>query len=299
MSNILQNLLIPLQNIAPAIQNLNQLLQQQQNVPAPQPMVIQAPAPQVNIPQPMVNVNVPQPMVNVNVPPPNVNVNVPPPQVNTLGIISKLEEQRVIQEQMQESLIGQSATMQEVEQGVGRQLETMNNVASYMNPYLNADDEELKAEFRRLGLSAFQSLVDTDRFRAMRKLNMVQEMDGYADEILKYNQGQSKFADQAFERRSFDLFVKTTKVSKRGTPLEQTYRYLPSSIPESHIKFTGKMYELNQGGSTKFAKNFRDIERIALKGGDYSDELTVFREIKQIIDKRKTPQHVIFKARKW
>lgn len=286
MSQILQNLFQPLQNIAPAIENLNQLLQQQQNAPVPQ---VNVPAPQVNVPQPMV----------IQAPAPQVNVNVAPAQVNTLGIISKLEEQRLIQEQMQESLIGQSATMQEVEQGVGRQLETMNTVASYMNPYLNADDEELKAEFRRLGLSAYQSLVDTDRFRAMRKLNMVQEMDGYADEILKYNQGQSKFADQGFERRSFDLFVKTTKVSKRGIPLEQTYRYLPSSIPEAHIKFNGKIYELLQGG-TKFAmKNFRDIERLALKGGEYSDELSAFREIKQIIDKRKTPQHVIFKARKW
>lgn len=212
----------------------------------------------------------------------------------TEEIVSKLEEQRVLQDEMIQNLVvpTQGGNVQPIS-------EVLNNVASYMNPYLNASDQELKDEFTRLGLSAYQSLVDTDRFRAMRKLNMVQEMDGYADEILKYNQGQSKFADQGFERRSFDLFVKTTKVSKRGIPLEQTYRYLPSSIPEAHIKFTGKLYELIQGG-TKFAmKNFRDIERLALLGGEYSDELSAFREIKQIIDKRKTPQQVIFKARKW
>lgn len=176
--------------------------------------------------------------------------------------------------------------------------QTMNSVSEYLNPYVNKSDEELRQEFRRLGLVAYENLVNTDRFYAMKKLNMLKEMDSYTDEILRYNQGQSIYAEQGFERKAFDVFVKTTKTTKQGTPLEQTYKYIPKSIPEAHVKFDGKLYKLVQGGTKMAMKNFRDIERIALKGGDYSDEMVAFRQIKTAIDRRDMPMHVIFKSRK-
>lgn len=176
--------------------------------------------------------------------------------------------------------------------------QTMNSVSEFLNPYVGKSDEELRQEFRRLGLVAYENLVNTDRFLAMKKLNMLKEMDSYTDEILKYNQNQSMYADQGFERKAFDVFVKTTKTTKQGTPLEQTYKYIPKSIPEAHVKFDGKLYKLVQGGTKMAMKNFRDIERIALKGGDYSDEMVAFRQIKTAIDRRDMPMHVIFKSRK-
>ncbi len=175
----------------------------------------------------------------------------------------------------------------------------LNSLSDFMNHYINNTDAELKQEFKRLGLSVYESLVDTDRMLAAKKLNVMSEMDGYVDEILKYNNGQSTFASQGFERKSFDVFVKTNKVSAKGVPLDQTYQYIPKSIPEAHMKFDGKLFNLKQGDSKISAKSFHDIEKIALKGGEYSDELSAFRKIKQHIDKKELPSNVIFKARKW
>jgi hypothetical protein len=55
------------------------------------------------------------------------------------------------------------------------------------------------------------------------------------------------------------------------------------------------MFNLKQGDPKISAKKFQDIEKVALKGGEYSDELKAFREIKQAIDKKEMPMNVIFK----
>ncbi len=58
------------------------------------------------------------------------------------------------------------------------------------------------------------------------------------------------------------------------------------------------MFNLKQGDAKISAKKFQDIEKVALKGGDYSDELKAFQEIKQAIDKKEMQMNVIFKSRK-
>ncbi len=174
----------------------------------------------------------------------------------------------------------------------------MNNLAMYMNPYANLTDAQLLERFRELGLERYAYLIQTDRGRAMRKLDAAQEMNEYTQNILDYNRGKSMFADEGFQRKAFDVFVKTGKTNPKGVPLEQTYRYLPKSIPEAHVKFDGKLYNLIQGGTKMAMKNFKQIEALALKGGAFADELTGMRDIRQHIDKFDVPKNIIFKSRK-
>lgn len=175
----------------------------------------------------------------------------------------------------------------------------MNTVADFFNPFAGKSDQALKDEFRRLGLERYEYLVDTDKGRAAQKLNILREMDEYAYDMINTAAGGSYYVDEGFQRKAFDVFVNTYKSNPKGVPLEQTYKYLPKSIPESKVKFDGKQYNLMQDGKKFSAKNFRDIERMALKGGDYSAELAVFRDIKESIDKQEKPMNIIFKARKW
>ena len=173
------------------------------------------------------------------------------------------------------------------------------NSADYLNPYRSLTEEQLVDKFKEMGLAHYAHLVGTNRQLAEKKLNVIAEMPEYSQNIMDYNRGKPMFADQGFDRKAFDLFVKTTRTTSKGVPLEQTYRYLPKSIPEAHVKFDGKLYNLVQGG-TKFAmKNFRDIERLALKGGDYAEELETFREIRKGINTKQAPMNIIFKAKKW
>jgi hypothetical protein len=176
----------------------------------------------------------------------------------------------------------------------------MNTVADFFNPFAGKTSRELKDEFKRLGIERYQYLVDTDKGRAAQKLNILREMDEYAFDMINFaDEDKPYYVDEGFQRKAFDVFVNTYKSNPKGVPLEQTYRYLPKSIPEAKIKFDGKQYNLIQAGTKMSAKNFRDIERLALKGGDYSDELAVFRDIKHSIDKQEKPMNIIFKARKW
>jgi hypothetical protein len=174
----------------------------------------------------------------------------------------------------------------------------MNNLAMYMNPYANLTDAQLLERFRELGLERYEYLIQTDRGRAMRKLDAAQEMNEYTQNILDYNRGKSMFAEEGFQRKAFDVFVKTGKTNPKGVPLEQTYRYLPKSIPEAHVKFDGKLYNLIQGGTKMAMKNFKQIEALALKGGAFADELAGMRDIRQHIDKFEVPKNIIFKSRK-
>ncbi len=182
---------------------------------------------------------------------------------------------------------------------VARPDPAMNTVAEFFNPFAGKTEQELKDEFRRLGIERYEYLVDTDKGRAAQKLNILKEMDEYAFEMINTAAGGSYYVDEGFQRKAFDVFVNTYKSNPKGVPLEQTYKYLPKSIPESKVKFDGKQYNLIQDGKKMSAKNFRDIERMALKGGDYSAELAVFRDIKDSIDKQEKPMNIIFKARKW
>lgn len=187
---------------------------------------------------------------------------------------------------------------QQTAQALEQTNQKLTQLSDFMNPYLNLTEAELQQEFRNLGLTAYESLAKTDRLMAVKKLNMLKEMDDYTDQILAYNQGKSISADQGFERKAFDVFVKTNKTNPKGVPLDQNYKYIPKSIPEAHVKFDGKMFNLKQGDAKISAKKFQDIEKVALKGGDYSDELKAFREIKQAVDKKEMPMNVIFKSRK-
>ena len=182
--------------------------------------------------------------------------------------------------------------------GPAADLTLMNNLAMYMNPYANLTDAQLLERFRELGLERYEYLIQTDRGRAMRKLDAAQEMNEYTQNILDYNRGKAMFAEEGFQRKAFDVFVKTGKTNPKGVPLEQTYRYLPKSIPEAHVKFNGKLYELIQGGTRMAMKNFKQIEALALKGGAFADELTGMRDIRQHIDKFDVPKNIIFKSRK-
>ena len=182
--------------------------------------------------------------------------------------------------------------------GTAEPFTRMDNLAMYMNPYANMNDEQLLSKFRELGLERYAYLIRTDRGRAMKKLNAAEEMNEYTQNILDYNRGKSMFSEEGFQRKAFDVFVKTSKTNSKGVPLEQTYKYLPKSIPEAHIKFNGKLYELIQGGTKMAMKNYRQIEALALKGGTFADELTGMRDIRQHIEKFEVPMNIIFKGRK-
>lgn len=182
--------------------------------------------------------------------------------------------------------------------GPAADLTMMNNLAMYLNPYAHLNDAQLLEKFREVGLERYEYLIQTDRGRAMRKLDAAQEMNEYTQNILDYNRGKAMFSEEGFQRKAFDVFVKTGKTNPKGVPLEQTYRYLPKSIPEAHVKFNGKLYELIQGGTRMAMKNFKQIEALALKGGAFADELTGMRDIRQHIDKFDVPKNIIFKSRK-
>lgn len=173
------------------------------------------------------------------------------------------------------------------------------NSADYLNPYRSMTNDQLVSKFTEMGLAHYSHMVATNRELAEKKLNVITEMPELAQHMLDYNQGKSMFADQGFERKSFDIFVQTGRTTNRGVPLEQTYRYLPKSIPEARVKFDGKLYNLTQGNAKYSMKNFRDIEKLALKGGDYAEELETFREIRKGINTNKPQVNIIFKARKW
>jgi len=173
------------------------------------------------------------------------------------------------------------------------------NSAAYLNPYARLSDDQLRDKFKEMGFAHYQYLVEQDKGNALRKLNIITEMQPYAQNILDYNRGRQMYADDGFQREAFDIFVKTTKRTPRGVPLEQTYRYLPKSIPEAHVKFDGKLYQLTQGGTKMAMKNYRDIQRLALQGGEYAQELNTFREIRKGINTKQAPMNIIFKGKKW
>lgn len=268
----------PRQELADAIAGFARLLQGQQ------PPNVNVQPPNVNVQPPDVNVNVPAPIVNVPAPVvnfPNLPINMVPMQNRPA---------------LDVNVIAGGA-------GVGgggpaADLTMMNNLAMYMNPYAHLTDAQLLERFRELGLERYEYLIQTDRGRAMRKLDAAQEMNEYTQNILDYNRGKSMFAEEGFQRKAFDVFVKTGKTNPKGVPLEQTYRYLPKSIPEAHVKFDGKLYNLIQGGTKMAMKNFKQIEALALKGGAFADELTGMRDIRQHIDKFDVPKNIIFKSRK-
>lgn len=181
----------------------------------------------------------------------------------------------------------------------GEATQTITSVGDYMNPFMNKTNDEIAAEFIRLGLDQYMYLLTQDRGRAIQKLNILKEMDEYAYAMINFrDENKPYYVDEGFQRKAFDVFVNTYKSSSKGVPLEQTYKYIPQSIPEAKVKFDGKHYVLTQDGTKMTMKNFRDIERIALKGGDYSAELTALRDIKRAIEKRETPMNIVFKSRK-
>ena len=181
----------------------------------------------------------------------------------------------------------------------GRNLFGGVNSASYLNPFMGMTQEQIKREFVKRGLDVYYDMSKSDLVRAAEKLKIIDEMEPYCDAILNEITGRPMYVDEGFQRKAFDIFVKTKKTSDKGVPLDQTYRYIPKSIPEARVKFDGKLYTLIQGGTKMTMKNFRDIERIALKGGDYSAELQVMRNIKQNMEKRETPANIVFKSRKF
>ena len=181
----------------------------------------------------------------------------------------------------------------------GRNLFGGVNSASYLNPLMGLAQEQIKREFVKRGLDVYYDMSKSDLVRAAEKLKIIDEMEPYCDAILNEITGRPMYVDEGFQRKAFDVFVKTNKTSDKGVPLDQTYRYIPKSIPEARVKFDGKLYTLIQGGTKMTMKIFRDIERIALKGGDYSAELQVMRNIKQNMEKRETPANIVFKSRKF
>lgn len=181
----------------------------------------------------------------------------------------------------------------------GRNLFGGVNSASYLNPFMGMTQEQIKREFVKRGLDVYYDMSKSDLVRAAEKLKIIDEMEPYCDAILNEITGRPMYVDEGFQRKAFDVFVKTDKLNPQGIPLQQTYRYIPKSIPEARVKFDGKLYNLIQGGTKMAMKNFRDIERIALKGGDYSAELQVMRNIKQNMEKRETPANIVFKSRKF
>jgi hypothetical protein len=268
----------PRQELADAIAGFARLLQGQQ------PPNVNVQPPNVNVQPPDVNVNVPAPVVNVPAP----VVNFPNLPINMVPIQNRPA--------LDVNVIAGNAGLGGG--GPAADLTLMNNLAMYMNPYANLTDAQLLERFRELGLERYEYLIQTDRGRAMRKLDAAQEMNEYTQNILDYNRGKAMFAEEGFQRKAFDVFVKTGKTNPKGVPLEQTYRYLPKSIPEAHVKFNGKLYELIQGGTRMAMKNFKQIEALALKGGAFADELTGMRDIRQHIDKFEVPKNIIFKSRK-
>jgi len=191
--------------------------------------------------------------------------------------------------------------VQNMRAGIDSISNQVKSVSDYMNPYLQYDRDGLLAILKEKGMQSLQVLVGTvpESVEIVRKrLNLVDEIPDLADQILKYNNGENTFADQGFERKAFDLFVKTNKTNPRGIPLDQTFRYLPKSIPEAHVKFDGKLYNLIQGGTKIAMKNYKAIERIALQGGTYSEELKLLRKIRSDMETEKPNHNIIFKSRK-
>lgn len=203
------------------------------------------------------------------------------------------------------SLYGMQAQALEAQQrqlqAQQRQLQASNALVDYMNPYANMNYQQILQEYTNKGLDSLKVIIQNTPMglrAAKARLNIADNIPELSDQLLRYNQGKSSFADQGFERKAFDVYVKTDKLNSQGVPLQQTYKYIPKSIPEAHVKFDGKHYNLTQGGAKMTMKNFKDIERIALKGGDYSEELTVLRDVRRKMEKREEPFNVVFKSRK-
>ena len=182
-----------------------------------------------------------------------------------------------------------------------RQLQASTALVDYLNPYAGMSYQQILQKYTEKGLDTLNVIMQNSPMglrAAQARLNMADTIPELSDHLLKYNQGKSMFADQGFERKAFDVYVKTDKLNPQGIPLQQTYKYLPKKIPDAHVKFDGKHYNLTQGGAKMTMKNFKDIERIALKGGDYSEELTVLRDVRRKMEKREEPFNIVFKSRK-
>ena len=83
---------------------------------------------------------------------------------------------------------------------------------------------------------------------------MLKEMDDYTDQILAYNQGKSSQADQGFERKAFDVFVKTIKANFKGVPLDQNYI---DTYPNQYQRHMLNLME-NVQFETRRPKNFSE-----------------------------------------
>ena len=177
--------------------------------------------------------------------------------------------------------------------------DTIVRLGDYLNPYNRLTDDQLKNKFVEMGYAHYQDLVASNKALALKRLNIIEEMQGYSQNILNFQRGRTLFSEQGFEPRSFDVYVKDGKKTKKGVPLEQTYKYIPEKIPESHVKFSNGKYVLTQGGKKFQANKFSEIEKFALKGGDYNEEIQVFRNIRHRILHDELPAPVIFKARKY
>lgn len=175
------------------------------------------------------------------------------------------------------------------------------SVGDYLNPYRDKTYDEIIKSLKTRGLDALKVLQQNTNYgerMGRLRLKMLDEIPELAEHIASFNAGKSMYADQGFERKAFDVFVKTGKTNPKGVPLDQTFRYLPKSIPDAHVKFDGKLYNLIQGGTKLAMKNYRDIERIALKGGTYSNEMDIVRELRHRMEEQKEPYNIIFKSRK-
>lgn len=174
------------------------------------------------------------------------------------------------------------------------------SVGDIMNPYRNMPREQIVEEFKRLGVSNWAALGRDTQEVLSRKLNFVKALEEQAEALAAYQQIRPSYIDPTFVRSSFDTFVNTHKSSVRGVPIHQTYKYIIPSIPHAVVKLNPKtgMYDLIQGPTTDHAKNWRDAERWALMGGDYADEMTELRKIRQKTERRKIEPRAIFQARK-
>ena len=155
------------------------------------------------------------------------------------------------------------------------------------------------------GIIAFDNAVNRQKYLNMTaeelaKLGAVQsQIRDQSQNIYNYQNGIDYFSDKGYRRVGFDMLVKDGEKTKTGVPLNKEIKFRYSNIEPITIKRNNGMYEAHQGSQVFKAKNYRDVERFALRGGYQADELALLRKVEKSYYKKEEPLQVIFKARKW
>ena len=171
-------------------------------------------------------------------------------------------------------------------------------------PRISKSKDELINLLTKRGLISFENRIEREKYLNMteselKQLAAVKSMiNEQAKAIYDYKTNQEKLIPKNYRRSGFDMFVKDGEKNLRGTPLSKEVKFIYDKIPPVYINFKNGKYECHQDGKFITTKNFRDAERFANKGGFYSQELSLLRQVEKTYFKKQEPLQVIFKARK-